>query len=709
MVYMTTLYKLRFIVFLLILFVYKDIDASQTLINYRSDSGYRTPMVKLVGNSDLSKLVGIKSTSAAGYVFISTDEGMTWATSTSAGSKIWKSLAISANGLKIAAAGGGYVYISNDGGSTWATSTTALGSKSMRSVNMSDNGLKLFMTTSFDNNYYSNDGGSTWQLSDLIPGIYDIDDSIDMSKDGTKIIAYDAGSSDTFYSTTSGSVWINIGALPSNSLYYHTSSGLYSTKNDKYIYKSTNNGLSFSQINSSPIIDIHDGTDCYFDNSILLSEDEDKIFTICSGSIYFSRNSISSSTLTMQNMYSNNNGTYFFDLVSNIFWDSDFTFLKNSDDTKFLIYPKISNKYKYTVDTRYTLPIISNVQSVAGTSTANISLNTDVKATSSIAYGFGLNLNNINIPNISKYNASTTIDISLSNLLPCTTYTYRTTVGDIYDNLTSTPYQSFKTSGCLLNTESIQSTSTNITTGSGGALNLKKIRLVVPAGYTSTSSSAQFEVTEIATSTIISSLGTPTGYSLVNDLYQLQSMPTATTTLSTFDNPLYVVMTYDPDSLGQISASSLQIFSTDGVSWSPLSSCATDTSLHTVTCQTTHFSTFGMFGSITQPVVTSVRNWSLGSSSNYIPESLKQVATNSLPVFKFKKDLRLGNKNEDVRNLQKYLNNIGFTISKSGPGSKGNETNLFGPATKSALIKFQKSKGLPATGFFGPMTRGVIK
>jgi len=61
-----------------------------------------------------------------------------------------------------------------------------------------------------------------------------------------------------------------------------------------------------------------------------------------------------------------------------------------------------------------------------------------------------------------------------------------------------------------------------------------------------------------------------------------------------------------------------------------------------------------------------------------------------------------------VMDLQKYLNQHGFIISASGPGSIGYETNLFASLTKKALMKFQKSHQIPATGFFGPITRAYI-
>jgi hypothetical protein len=90
------------------------------------------------------------------------------------------------------------------------------------------------------------------------------------------------------------------------------------------------------------------------------------------------------------------------------------------------------------------------------------------------------------------------------------------------------------------------------------------------------------------------------------------------------------------------------------------------------------------------------------SGENIIKPS---VGTN----FVFNRDLKLEMEGEDVRELQKYLNNNSFVLSPNGfPGSPGNETTLFGNATQNALIKFQQANNLPAYGYFGPMTRVII-
>ncbi len=84
----------------------------------------------------------------------------------------------------------------------------------------------------------------------------------------------------------------------------------------------------------------------------------------------------------------------------------------------------------------------------------------------------------------------------------------------------------------------------------------------------------------------------------------------------------------------------------------------------------------------------------------------------------FTKSLKYGLKNEDeVRQLQKFLNANGFLIASKGPGSPGNETDYFGPGTKKAVQKFQMkyfkeilvpSNNTAPTGIVGEYTRKKI-
>ena len=92
--------------------------------------------------------------------------------------------------------------------------------------------------------------------------------------------------------------------------------------------------------------------------------------------------------------------------------------------------------------------------------------------------------------------------------------------------------------------------------------------------------------------------------------------------------------------------------------------------------------------------------------------------TNSLPPqaaagHSFKKPLKAGAVDPDVKLLQQFLNTHGFRITASGPGAPGQETTLFGAKTVQALKRFQEANakyvltpsGLKkGTGYFGPAT-----
>jgi len=74
----------------------------------------------------------------------------------------------------------------------------------------------------------------------------------------------------------------------------------------------------------------------------------------------------------------------------------------------------------------------------------------------------------------------------------------------------------------------------------------------------------------------------------------------------------------------------------------------------------------------------------------------------------FTRILKLKSTGDDVKALQQFLNTHGFPIATKGAGSRGKETTYFGTATKTALMKYQKSIGLPQVGQLGPLTRGEI-
>jgi hypothetical protein len=105
--------------------------------------------------------------------------------------------------------------------------------------------------------------------------------------------------------------------------------------------------------------------------------------------------------------------------------------------------------------------------------------------------------------------------------------------------------------------------------------------------------------------------------------------------------------------------------------------------------------------------------------ANTTTENTNQNNTNNIPdkkentENKFTRTLRVGMRGEDVRDLQRFLNNNGFNVANTGLGSKGQETDFFGRGTFNALIRFQNANrqtilaplGITnGTGVLGPST-----
>ena len=77
-------------------------------------------------------------------------------------------------------------------------------------------------------------------------------------------------------------------------------------------------------------------------------------------------------------------------------------------------------------------------------------------------------------------------------------------------------------------------------------------------------------------------------------------------------------------------------------------------------------------------------------------------------TLSFSQNHQLWDHGAEIKTLQQFLNAQGFLVARSGPGSPGDETTVFGLLTYNALLKYQAAHDLPATGYFGPTTRGFM-
>lgn len=111
---------------------------------------------------------------------------------------------------------------------------------------------------------------------------------------------------------------------------------------------------------------------------------------------------------------------------------------------------------------------------------------------------------------------------------------------------------------------------------------------------------------------------------------------------------------------------------------------------------------FGRFGPLTLAALRTELTSLYNSDNDTLPVLHLDLTVPGL-------DLALGSTGSAVQALQAILNQLGYTVATSGPGSIGSETTYFGTATQAALIAFQKANSIePAAGFYGPLTRATL-
>jgi len=306
------------------------------------------------------------------------------------------------------------------------------------------------------------------------------------------------------------------------------------------------------------------------------------------------------------------------------------------------------------------------------------------------------------------------------------------------DSATSTP-ASFTTSGCTGSASITESELESIETVSGGVVATGPITITVPTAYSSTTTQAVFQAQKLSSSDFFATAGNPSGKSRSSiDIYNLKALTDATTTLSSFDEPITITLSYGESDILGIDEDSLWIYRYDSSEWYALDSCVVDTSANTVTCTTNNFSDFGLFGD-EEPVSSSGSSTISGSTvisqyKNLLLQGKIQVANNlvakwpgqvntittkqnggaktpdALPLmdfnlYLFSRDLTGGKSGEDVVTLQNFLINQKTGTSSTNLANVGT-TGYFGKLTKSALAEFQNKVGInPAQGYFGPITR----
>lgn len=268
-----------------------------------------------------------------------------------------------------------------------------------------------------------------------------------------------------------------------------------------------------------------------------------------------------------------------------------------------------------------TPPVISSIVSTPTSSGITLGWNSSDASTGVVEYGltdsYGTTITEDEWPRTTAHS------VSVPSLVACATYQAKLVSVDGGLQTGESSNQSVTTQGCTADA-SIVSQGESFITSSGGTLTLEDssvgIELTVPASFGA--SSASFQAKQLDDTTVLASTSTPSTYSLVGDLlYELLALTDVSTPLTSFSQSITLTYAYAPADIVGLDPTSLVVSRWDGASWNNLTDCVVDTTANTVTCTTTQFSVFGLFGKTAQSSST------VSSSSGST-----QTATNTAPV-----------------------------------------------------------------------------
>ncbi len=443
-------------------------------------------------------------------------------------------------------------------------------------------------------------------------------------------------------------------------------------------------------------------------------------------------------------------------------------------------------------------PLITSIStSTAATSTLSVTWDTSELASTKFAYGLtdALGLTTV------ETDTSTQVlshSVSLNNLLPCTSYQFAVVSRDASLNSATSSLSGFTTAGCSGNETPLATTSTVITSASGGSSQIESndqmLTVTTPSNFTTTSTSVAIQIKAIPNESVLAELGRPT---LVRTevgpiVFDVKAIINNTTVLDSFDHEVTLTYTYNDTDVVGLNESSLWLYHYHNDEWQALNACTINTDTNTVSCTTPNFSIFGLFGNpppvpvtrsggmpwshvdptllpavppfiinnnaldaptttdrtlhltfnadpITvngyaaslRPDFASASIFPLSNTTFTLPDApgtyriyLKYYSTTGLPsvtfsrlvrlvsathiptlpslpehsatstlvkVDLFTRPLTLGTASEDVRRLQRFLNERGLTVKATGAGSPGNESTLYGSFTANAVRRFQET------------------
>ncbi|MCK5017776.1 MAG: S-layer homology domain-containing protein [Candidatus Peribacteraceae bacterium] len=212
---------------------------------------------------------------------------------------------------------------------------------------------------------------------------------------------------------------------------------------------------------------------------------------------------------------------------------------------------------------------------------------------------------------------TTSHSVNIQGLSSCALYNYRVISTDDESGSSTGSNLTFRTTGCTGDASVESSSGVLIGISGTGSVALAGtntgITLTVPPNFST--NSAHFQITKINSASVLATTGNVSGRSNIARIYSLLALSGSTTAVTSFLVDLSIAMEYTDAEVSGYVESTLNIYRWDGSSWNQLSNCTVDTVANTVTCTTTAFSEFGLFGELnsTSTSTTSTSTISGGS------------------------------------------------------------------------------------------------
>lgn len=243
-----------------------------------------------------------------------------------------------------------------------------------------------------------------------------------------------------------------------------------------------------------------------------------------------------------------------------------------------------------------TTPIFSSVSASSTPTGAVITWTSNVITSSQVHFGLTTSYGT----STAESNTSprvTSHSVTIAGLPACGSFYFQTQGKTTGLTTATSSAGTFTTLGCTSSAAIAASSFGAIATSTGGSLIDGNITLTVPTNFTATTSAATFQANKLNASTFFSVVTPPTGLSRVGtDVYNLKSFVSPTSTISSFTSPITITLAYSSSDVIGINESTLRIYRYDNSSWNALSNCSTNTTNKTVSCETSNFSDFSLFG-----------------------------------------------------------------------------------------------------------------